>query len=158
MIIDNKPSVIVKKKLLRYRTNFLRYKFGYYTLNFLSFILIFISGILTTFFLAGITDKKEVLPEIFQSSEFRQNFLIFTTSITAITSLFTSLTSVFVMKDRYIRYMKMKHMLELEIALYDAKKGIYKLGSNNDFLLYERSIQISELASSNINKKNGNIS
>lgn len=149
MTIETKPYTIVQSKLRKYLITFYWYKSGYYLLNISTFFFALVSALATTLFLAGNGDKQEALPNFLgPNSFFRENFLIITTLLSAFSALFTSLTSVFVMKSRYLRAMKSKDMVSLEIALYQSKQGVYEKSKYPEFKLFKRTLEISSYSKS----------
>lgn len=137
---------IVKNKLARYRAEYLIYKYAYYSLNILSFLLVSTSAILTAFFLAGVSNKKELIPDVFTEGFIKENFLILTAFLSAISSFAISLSSNFVMAKRFRVAFAKKNILELEMVLYKSKDDIYNNSKNASYKLYKRCLEIHEFS------------
>ncbi|VEU67954.1 DUF4231 domain-containing protein [Mycoplasmopsis pulmonis] len=121
------------------------YKYSFYLLNIASLCLVFYSTIVSSLHLAAIIHRAK-FPELAQSFSILgaggSDFPIITTLVSASSSLLTSLTSFFVMKERFHRNKMIYEQLIIQKILYEVNAGVYSDTQKKDYLLFEKTSEI----------------
>ncbi|MBW0596002.1 DUF4231 domain-containing protein [Mycoplasma anatis] len=130
-----------KKTISKTKKQIFIYGFFYYMLNFITIITTFIVGTIAIIFLAGASKYYGDSINPYKSwLNLDSNYVLTTTIINAILSLFSGIISFFLVNTKFIEKKSLLNKLNMEMMIYEEKKFYYgnKKRADRDYILYKR--------------------
>ncbi|QDY87172.1 DUF4231 domain-containing protein [Mycoplasma anserisalpingitidis] len=135
-----------KRTISKTKKQIIVYGFFYYFLNSITIITTFIVGTIAIIYLAGASKYYGDTINPYNSwLNQDSNYVLTTTIINAILSLFSGIISFFLVNTKFIEKKSLLNKLNMEMMIYNEKKFYYgnKKQVDRDYILYKRIFYLS---------------